>query len=317
MKITTLIIAGIISIKCLNAQDLKSGLKVHLKFDNNISDSSGLGNNPNAQAGSFTSDKFGNSNSALRLTSANSQSLFIPDNSILSAEYTVSCWVKMESLPTSLNQMVITSIGGNLKESGLSVTNNYFGYSGWGNYTTSQNNSYAYADGTLPTTGSWHHVISVRDNSSIKLFVDGVLKSSFSAPETTVFNGGNLGLYIGKRADNSSYANISIDEYRYYSRALSASEVQLLYSVSNSIPSASLINLTPYPNPTKGQFSIEHESINSNTSVQLFNALGSRISNASIQTYDGLVDIMIEQKGLYFIEIKVGTSLIRSKITIQ
>lgn len=320
MKLMSKILAIALLSSCslsINAQDLKSGLKVYLKFDGSISDSSGLGNNPSSQSGSYTSDKFGNSNSALRLNSASSESLFIPDNSILNAEYTVSCWVKMESLPANNNQMVITSLGGNLKESGLSMTNNYFGYSGWGNYTVSQNSSYAYADGTLPNAGTWHHIISVRDNNSMKLYVDGVLKNSFSAPETSVYSGGSLGLYIGKRANNSSYANISIDEYRYYSRAISAAEVQMLYSVSNTISNTSIVTLNSFPNPTSGKFTIEYADINAGANIKIYNALGSVVTSASIQAFEGFATVLIEQKGLYFVEIKVGNAILRSKVTIQ
>ncbi|TNE78348.1 MAG: T9SS type A sorting domain-containing protein [Bacteroidetes bacterium] len=316
-NLITLSAFGILTSIGANAQDLSAGLKVYLKFDGNIADSSGLGNNPLSQSGSYTNDKFGNSGSALRLNSSNSESLFIADNSILSAQYTVSCWVKMESLPSTNDQMVISSLGGNTKESGLSMTNNYYGYSGWGNYTTSQNSSYAYANGTLPNTGEWHHLISVRDNNSIKLYVDGTLQSSFSASESTIYSGGNLGLFIGKRADNSAFANISIDEYRYYSRAISSTEVQILYSISNEVNTPNVLSIHSFPNPNTGTFTLQHENVKPLSEFKIFNIAGIELTDATIEATEGQAKISIHSKGIYFVEVRTSNLILRSKVIIH
>lgn len=86
----------------------------------------------------------------------------------------------------------------------------------------------AFVNELLPTT-SWSFVAATYDGSEVKLYINGTLKSAETVSGT--INTNSLPLRIG--ADNEvtpSYFNGKIDEVRIYNGALSASDVQALYS---------------------------------------------------------------------------------------
>ncbi|MDP3723084.1 MAG: LamG domain-containing protein [Candidatus Omnitrophota bacterium] len=78
------------------------------------------------------------------------------------------------------------------------------------------------------TDNVWHHVVGVYDGTTIKIYIDGVLKNS--GPRTS-----NLGLSyatIGGGYPNAPgyYFNGTIDEVSLWSKALSAAEITDLYN---------------------------------------------------------------------------------------
>ena len=77
---------------------------------------------------------------------------------------------------------------------------------------------------------AWHHYACTYDGSTIKLYVDGDLKTSVSNPNGARSIAADNGpLYIGKDdADNNRYLDGSIDEVRVFNRALSREEIENL-----------------------------------------------------------------------------------------
>jgi hypothetical protein len=82
----------------------------------------------------------------------------------------------------------------------------------------------------------WHHYVAVFDRSQaeaneVKLYTDGALTTEashlFTYDGST--NWGNVSFNIGERPDGNYPINAKIDEFRIYSRALSASEIKNLY----------------------------------------------------------------------------------------
>ena len=74
--------------------------------------------------------------------------------------------------------------------------------------------------GTTPINGAWHHIAATRDNTSMKLYIDGVLIGT--TPSTPV-DFGNWVLH------NYGLGNFgwkgSLDDVRFYKRVLSPSDV--------------------------------------------------------------------------------------------
>lgn len=88
------------------------------------------------------------------------------------------------------------------------------------------------ATGTL-AFNTWYHVVAVRDSvgGTLKVFINGVEAGSAVASGAAADSGNNL--FIGKRASiNSEYWQGRLDEVSYFPRALTATEVSLLYSAS-------------------------------------------------------------------------------------
>jgi len=80
--------------------------------------------------------------------------------------------------------------------------------------------------GTAPINGLWHHIAATRDNTSLKLYIDGVLIGT--APSTAVDFGSwvlhNYRLGYG----GGAYWKGSLDDVRFYKRVLSPSEIIML-----------------------------------------------------------------------------------------
>ncbi len=78
--------------------------------------------------------------------------------------------------------------------------------------------------------GQWYFVVATYDGLSLKLFVNGTQKKSLSAPGTiTTFD---TDLYLGKQANFYDYSLGYVDNIRIYNRALTNSEVTVLYNAT-------------------------------------------------------------------------------------
>ena len=89
---------------------------------------------------------------------------------------------------------------------------------------------------TVPNTsdGNWHHLVVTYDQSSLKVYIDGNLEATPSLPSSNYAT--SSGLTIGSWSDNNRYFNGSIDEVAVFNKALSLSEVRLIYDATNENP---------------------------------------------------------------------------------
>jgi formylglycine-generating enzyme required for sulfatase activity len=87
--------------------------------------------------------------------------------------------------------------------------------------------------------GVWYHWILVKDGTSYKFYIDGVLASEKNVLESENFDQ-QVSLILGSVGSNNFYGyetvKGSIDETRIYNRALSAAEVSQLYSEESGEP---------------------------------------------------------------------------------
>ena len=92
------------------------------------------------------------------------------------------------------------------------------------------------ADDKRYDDNTWHHVAGIfdRSGSTMELFVDGVFKSSSTI--TSAGSGSAVaykGLHIGAYNSGNMMLTGTLDDVRIYNRALSATEVQMLYNAAN------------------------------------------------------------------------------------
>ena len=88
-----------------------------------------------------------------------------------------------------------------------------------------------------PSSGVWHHLAVVFDKSQtggdeVKFYVDGVLQTvnrNLSA-STNTNNFGNNPIYLYSRAGSTQFSSGNIDDLRIYNSALTAEQIQELYS---------------------------------------------------------------------------------------
>ena len=78
--------------------------------------------------------------------------------------------------------------------------------------------------------GNWHHIVGTYDNNSVKLYIDGQLKDTEAAPDSTI-EYGTSDLYMGSVGGNKRFFKGSIDAVRFYNRALTQADVTKLFQI--------------------------------------------------------------------------------------
>jgi alpha-mannosidase len=90
---------------------------------------------------------------------------------------------------------------------------------------------------TLPSAGVWHHLAAVYDGTSMRLYVDGILKTSLYASGS--INRTSDPLYIGTKtpsAPSGDYYKGYLDDIQIYSVALTEQEIRELARQGDNAP---------------------------------------------------------------------------------
>lgn len=218
-------------------------LKLHLKFDEatgtTAADSSGNGNNCTLVNGPvFDTGKL---NNGLGFTGA-SQYATLPAGLMSTLnDFTISIWVK----PTSLDTWArVFDFGTGTATNMFLTTRN--GANGKPRFAIKINNSAEQqidAANAL-TAGVWNHLVVTLSGSTGTIYVNGVASGTNTAMSFKPSGMGNTTLnYLGKSQWNDPYLNGTLDDFRIYTRVLSASEVGLLAAGQLAAPQ----NLTATP----------------------------------------------------------------------
>jgi Concanavalin A-like lectin/glucanases superfamily len=160
-----------------------------------------------------TPDRKGFANSALRLTGNSFVKIFnVPQQTACS----ISAWVRTYDLSQNLGivtgptQGLIPFQNPNLYIGGLTLVKSGISVSTGLNKTVSDLN--------------WHHLVVTYDGSSFKFYVDGVLAGSTNMP-------GSLASAVATYIIGNGYWKGAIDDLRFYSRTLAATDVTALYNL--------------------------------------------------------------------------------------
>jgi len=215
--------------------DVTSGLIAHWSFDDGTAtDKSGGGHHGTVDGATLVPGRFGNA-----LSFDGNDHVFVPASSAFDTggALTVSAWVKTNSDANGGESLVYLG--------DLNSTQNV----GWYIYASGATNFYCRLDVYLTddvkynplglpqgiNDGEWHHVVGTFDRSlpseQLKWYVDNVLVEVVSVPDLDIRSAAS-GLYIGAHVNGLSNPGFqgSIDDVRVYSRALDASDIDLLYS---------------------------------------------------------------------------------------
>ncbi|MFZ4799405.1 MAG: LamG-like jellyroll fold domain-containing protein, partial [Bacteroidia bacterium] len=217
-----------------------NGLVAWWPFTGNASDSSGYGLNGIVSGATLTTDRFGIANKAYsfngtssKITAATSTRLNLLHNR------TLSVWVKSTDSTSDAGIIGYLSNGHNgyqilLKSSGkiASMEDNWTGgannppTNGW-DFANSTNSNYL-------NDNTWHHVLSVRENDTTKIYIDGVLQNYILTTLVPNFNSSSV--IIGATNGTSQFFKGTIDEIGIWNRALTPLEItKLNYGCPNSI----------------------------------------------------------------------------------
>ncbi len=215
-----------------------NGLVGYWPFNGNANDESGNGNTLVNNGGSFISDRNGLENNALSLVSVGTNlKAKNVSPSLTSSAQTISYWLKLPSqyhysTLTLFSNGVAYTNGSHLyldQNDGAYGTNNYIIGILIGN---GQSTSFKTNQTEL---GNWCSVVTTYDGGTIKIYFNGILKSSLP------YNGGiiqpNNDLLFANWGNPSVPANTGrhIDDIGIWNRALTQQEITALYQGCNVV----------------------------------------------------------------------------------
>ncbi|MBX2932583.1 MAG: T9SS type A sorting domain-containing protein [Chitinophagaceae bacterium] len=186
-------------------------------FDNSYNDTLGT-NSFSAANTSFVADRFGNANSALKITGSAGSTANIPLIPKGNNPRTISIWYK-----TSVNNSTLIFSYGAAAENQmfglyLATTGNN-GNPNFQCFVNDKNFGGTYAANT------WHHAVITFDGSTVKMYMNGIL---IGTQAYTLNTGGNADFKLGGGSNTLTVDNLDI-----YSVALDDNEVANLYVYGN------------------------------------------------------------------------------------
>jgi len=176
----------------------------------------------------------GYSNNAVNLSGSN-QYVTLPAGIVSNLnDFTISAWVKPSSLDTWAR---VFDFGTGTATNMMLTTKN--GANGKPRFSIRISNSAEQqidASSPLPI-GTWTHIAVTLSGSTGTLYVNGAASGTNTAMSLKPSGMGSTTLnYLGKSQYNDPYLNGSIDDFRIYTRALSAGEISLLSAGPLSAP---------------------------------------------------------------------------------
>lgn len=140
---------------------------------------------------------------------------------------TVAGWIKASNWPSDSNWASIV-----LRKGGVNP-NNWQLHVCQGRVKLSLNDydTYGYAGNTVLVTDQWHHVAATWDGSYVRIYADGLLDKP-PMSRTSSIRRDTRELYIGGRIGSTDVVNGSVDDVRFYNRALTSGEIAALASPS-------------------------------------------------------------------------------------
>jgi hypothetical protein len=187
----------------------------------------------------------------------------------MTSAVTVEFWAKRRTI-SSTYQVLVGKPG-----NGASKFENY---AVWlapsGRYTAYFGNGATSVAAVTPpvTDTNWHHIVATHNGSSVRMYMDGVLRHEFAT--TLQLTANTQPLNLGRTNDNVYFFNGWLDEVAIYPTALPATTVQSHYAKGNPNPVPPCVTLTT---PANG-------SQTSDANVTFSGAAGSAAGDSSTIT---------------------------------
>jgi hypothetical protein len=211
--------------------NLQQGLVGYWPFCSNANDESGNGNDGLVNGATLTEDRFGNANAAFAFDGVDDFiQASVSELPLSNSERTLSIWVNYNSIPNPGEGYYILSYGSyipfSFEGNSMGISNNtpiitwrYSGYGTQGTYIDTQ---------TEIDLNTWYNLTGVIENGVVKLYVNGVL---ISEADASGWNTVLTDLFIGRLVSEDDFTHGSLDDIGIWNRALTAEEVQELYTL--------------------------------------------------------------------------------------
>ena len=209
-----------------------NGLIGYWPFNGNANDQSGNGNNGIVISGLLSNDRFGNANSSYYLNGQTDYIKVPSVSSMLPNRLTLSAWVKIPSNYTGNNGIAPI------------IRSRFYGYillfdlSNGSIIHVLHHNSSATTTTNTPSNindNQWHQIVGTFDGTNNKLYLDGqLISTTVTTTLSNLYYVSDGPVTFGRDGNNPSTATAMyqgwIDDIGIWNRALTPSEIQLLYT---------------------------------------------------------------------------------------
>ena len=158
----------------------------------------------------------------------------------MTSAVTVEFWAKRRTISSTYQVLVGKPGNGQSKFENyalwLAPSNRYIAY--FGNGSTS-----VAVQTPVVTDTNWHHVVATDDGSTVRIYLDGVLKAADHAT-TLQLTANAQPLNLGRQNSGAYFFNGWLDDVAVYPTALSATTVQSHYAKGNPNPVPPCVTLT-------------------------------------------------------------------------
>lgn len=206
-----------------NTPGWTNDLVAYWPFENDLGDKSGNGNNGTNYGAVFATGKI---NQGLSFDGTDDYVEILHSSSvdISGDKITLEAWIKAYALPADGERWVILNKN---HAYALQVADSGKVRVWLGPLTT-----FVQTDNPEISTGVWYHLVGVYDGSSVKIYVNGILKKEVIKSGDQASSDNNI--TVGAKPPEG-YFNGIIDEVKIYDRALDVSEISVHYNDVSSL----------------------------------------------------------------------------------
>ena len=218
--------------QCLHA-GLNDGLVAYYPFNGNANDATGNGHNGTIVNAVLASDRFGNQNGCYSFNGVNSY-ITVTNSSDISpiGDFSVSVWLQQNS--SSLTEVIISKSLAGVNSSGWFIA---LESPNWLQFQAAPNFEVNSPAIIRPPLNEWHHATFTftRSTGLCCSYLDGVLVDNRTKNYSSSVSPRNITIGAQEYVNPGQYSYFfsgQLDDIRIYNRALSASEIQKLYSMA-------------------------------------------------------------------------------------
>ena len=281
-----------------------NGLVAWYPFNGNANDESGNGTNGIVNGATLAPNRFGQSNSAYSFDGINDfiqypQGSNTPINIV--GDISFGYWIK-----TTAAEGIITSFGDQLAGQGGYLSGlrdgpaepspGQLGYWVGGTWITSS---------ALINDDNWTFIMVTYTGGQLKLYVNGNLDSQHSGMPAASWNG-NRTLGKPNYVDARFFSGL-LDDFVIYSRALSATEINSLYTANSANNTSNTVNPAPPGIPYQAEVRNENGEVLANTNVNIRFTLHEQAANGTV-SYQETHALTTNELGLFAATIGAGTA---------
>lgn len=296
--------------------EIAGDLILHLKFENNLIDSS-VYRNDAAASGNLSFAEGHIDERAVFLNGSNSF-LKLPANIIQEDDITVSTWLKWNGGSTwqrifdfgnSTSQYIFLTPKSNSNQIRLAIKNN---------------GSEQFLHAPMPTVGQWTHIAITMSETEVALYVNGELAEASQNITIRPSHFNPIFNYIAKSQYPDPLLNGQLDDFMIYKRALSATEVKQLSDVTflstenSSFLTKAKLKVWPLPADDKLFLQFPENSATGRVTYAIYELNGRIIKRETLDaSTTGYVDVSHFSAGLYLLKIQQLDRIYFKKILIK